>query len=98
MSGFFVIYLVGVRDYKIFPMQWIYDLKFERIVNYTINSGHKYRCFYSNQPQALVNGEPSNEYAADFNLPLQNQFGLGEACYFGLLLKFFREYFISLHN
>lgn len=81
------------RDYLVVPIQWINDLKFERIVNNILNSSLKYRCFYSNRPEAQIGNIPNGEYAADFNAPLQEKYDdLAEACYISMLVTFYGKY------
>lgn len=89
MSGYFVVYIIGVRDYLVLPIQWYHDINFERIVNYLLVTSHRYRCFYSTEPRAWIDDKPNGEYEADFNAPLQDVFGFPEACHIGILVKFY---------
>lgn len=91
MSGYFVVYITGPRDYLVLPIKWISDLNFERIVNYLMITSHKYRCFYSFEQQAWNDGKPNGEYEPDFHAPIQNVYG-NRACYIGILVKYFGMY------
>lgn len=65
---YFVIYALEDEQYYIIPKTWIQDLKFERIVNYTLNSSIIYRCYSGVEPNAYIEDVPNVEFVPDFGV------------------------------
>lgn len=89
---FFVVYLLEPGVHVVVPKSWILDLKWKNHVNYSLNKTQPYRCFWSTFERAMLeDGEPDEDYAADFGAPLQQIFPMLEnmhGCYMGQL-RFF---------
>jgi hypothetical protein len=80
----FVVYSKDDEQYFIAPIKWIQDLKFERIVNYILNSSLQYRCFCGSDAEAYgVEGTPNENYMPNFSSTDETKF------YIVSLVKFF---------
>lgn len=90
---YFVVYSVKDEEYFIIPKNWIQDLKFERIVNYLLNSSLKYRCYCGSNPAAFVDAVihaklfknfPNGEFIPNFSITDENEFFVASLVkYFG---------------
>lgn len=93
---YFVVFLLGPKENVVVPDIWIQGCgqQWEKFINRGLNQTQKYRIFYSEDPLAMDDGRPNNEYAPNFALDADDFPSKG--CYTGKIIKFFRKFFSNL--
>lgn len=90
---FFGVFFLQPSVHVIIPKTWIQgiDDHWEKFVNFSLNHNQTFRCFYSQELNALdVQGQPNVNFVPNFELDLA-EFP-NEGCYFGKLI-FFKQNF-----
>lgn len=68
---FFIAKILQTKTRVIIPKTWVFDVEnyWERWVNNGISKNEKFKCFYSNEPEALDGQNiPNQEYIPDWTV------------------------------
>lgn len=90
---FFAVFFIQPSIHVIIPKTWILGIEdhWDKFVNDSINRNQIFRCFYSQEPNALnIHGQPNVDFAPNFEVDIA-QFP-NEGCYFGKLIFFKQNY------
>lgn len=78
---FFVVYSINVQKFFIIPSTWVMDLVWENHVNRSLNKNQFYRCYWTSNQVAWINGVPDRSFRPDFMAPIGTIFPSDENCY-----------------
>lgn len=87
---YFVVQLVNPKTNFIAPKQWIegIDEHWEKFVNHSLNRNQQFKCYYSDNPEAMDNeNRPNGNFAPNFAADSSAGFP-NEGCYRVKLLAY----------
>lgn len=95
---YFVVYLNALAKNVLIPANWIYDIgrNVEKFINNGINRNQYFLCYYTNKPDAFVDGQPDENIVPEFKMNLITKVNPGDqydGVFFGNVIRFQREYY-----
>lgn len=94
---YFIAHFLESRIHVIVPQTWVHaiDEHWEKFINNSINKNQKFICFYSERPEAMIQGRPNDKFVPNFSLGLNHRFP-EDGCYMANLLMYKGLIFLPL--
>lgn len=70
-----------MKIYFTIPVNWVKDLVWDNHINLSLNKTQFYRCYYTLNDSAWINGVPIENFEPNFCAPIGDTFPARENCF-----------------